>query len=177
MAVDAAKRGSVAVPPDPLPIYAMCAFAGSESVEIGYTVISLVYDLLAFSLIIYLVARSNLNKVPLPELLMIIAQDATWYFLFIFTSHLMVVLFLLFASNPIKLLPTPGNVVYIPVMITRLLISLKKASASQEHGWSLGEPTTHTTMRFAERRGDVATGHEISLDTFSSTHEGTRSQA
>ena len=65
---------------------------------------------------------------------------------------------------------------YLPVMITRLLLSLKKAVASQEHGWSLGVPTTHTTMRFAGRRGGISTGDEIRLDTFVSTHEGTLCQ-
>jgi hypothetical protein len=64
----------------------------------------------------------------------------------------------------------------LPVMVTRLMLSLKKAATSQKHGWSLGEPTTHTNMRFAERRGDVSTGDEIHLDTFSSTQEGTQSQ-
>ena len=65
---------------------------------------------------------------------------------------------------------------FLSVMITRLLLSLKKAAASRkEHGWSFGEPTTHTTMRFAGRRGD-ATRDEIHLDTFLSTHEGTESQ-
>ena len=63
-------------------------------------------------------------------------------------------------------------------MITRLLLSLKKAAASKkEHGWSLGEPTTHTSMRFAGRRGGTnVTRDEIHLDTFLSTQEGTESQ-
>jgi len=61
-------------------------------------------------------------------------------------------------------------------MITRLLLSLRKANASQEHGWSFGEPTTHTTMRFAERRGGVLARDAIYPDTFSSTHEGAQSQ-
>jgi len=61
-------------------------------------------------------------------------------------------------------------------MITRLLLSLKEAAVSQEQGWSLGERTAHATMRFAERRGGVATRDEISLDTFASTHEGTQIQ-
>jgi hypothetical protein len=65
----------------------------------------------------------------------------------------------------------------VPVMVTRLLLSLKKAAASQKYGWSLGEPTTHTTMRFAERRGGVSTRDEIHLDIFASTHEGTQSRA
>ena len=63
-------------------------------------------------------------------------------------------------------------------MITRLLLSLKKSSASQERGWSLGGATTQTTMRFADRRlgGDVATRDEIPLDTFASAQDGTESQ-
>jgi len=65
---------------------------------------------------------------------------------------------------------------YLPVMITRLLLSLKKANASEEHGWSFGEPTTHTTMKFAERRGGADTRDEVPLDTCASTQEGTRSQ-
>ena len=65
---------------------------------------------------------------------------------------------------------------FLPVMITRLLLSLKKANASQEQGWSFGEPTTHTGMRFAERRGDVAAGDPIHLDMFASTHGGAQIQ-
>jgi hypothetical protein len=66
---------------------------------------------------------------------------------------------------------------FLPVMITRLMLSLKKAAISQEHGWSLGEPTTHATMGFAERRTGVSTRDDIRLDTFASTHERTQSQA
>lgn len=66
-------------------------------------------------------------------------------------------------------------------MITRLLLSLKKSNASQECAWSLGEPTTHTTMRFAEHRGVAnpqdETQDEIRLDTFASTHEEAQSRA
>ena len=62
---------------------------------------------------------------------------------------------------------------FIPVMITRLMLSLKKAASSQEHGWSFGEPNTHATIRFAERRSDISTRDEICLDTLASTREGT----
>jgi hypothetical protein len=55
-------------------------------------------DFLAFSVIVYLVLRSNVNRVPIPRLFKIIAQDATYYFLVIFTSHLVVVMFQVFAS-------------------------------------------------------------------------------
>jgi len=63
------------------------------------------------------------------------------------------------------------------VMITRLLLSLKKASASQEQEWSIGELSTHNIMKFAERRGGVSTRDEIRLDTFASAQEGTSQDA
>jgi len=61
-------------------------------------------------------------------------------------------------------------------MITRLLLSLRKASASQEHEWSFGESTAHTALRFVECRGGAATIDAIYLDTFSSTREETQSR-
>jgi hypothetical protein len=64
---------------------------------------------------------------------------------------------------------------YLPVMVTRLMLSLKKATVSQYEAWKLGEPTIDATMRFAERRGGITTGDEMHLDTFASTYEGTQS--
>ena len=55
-------------------------------------------DLLAFSVIVYLVVRSNVNKVPIPSLLKTIARDATYYFLIIFTSHFVLVMFMAFET-------------------------------------------------------------------------------
>ena len=55
-------------------------------------------DLLAFSVIVYLVVRSNISNFPIPTLLKTIARDATYYFLLIFTSHVIFVLVLLFAK-------------------------------------------------------------------------------
>ena len=55
-------------------------------------------DFLAFSVIVYLVVRSNLNKIPIPSIFKTIARDATYYFLVIFTSHLVLVMFLAFTS-------------------------------------------------------------------------------
>ena len=174
--------------------------------------------------------RSNINKVPVPGLLSIIARDATYYFMVIFTLHLVLVLFLVFGSvrislycmlhhlstvrsdvysltssyflqgeshqdafrsffHPIFLRAIVGPLCtsddlfafqdvgsdprlrYLPAMITRLLLSLRKANASQV-AWSLGEQTTYTTIGFAERHGGVFTRDEMHLETFASTHEG-----
>jgi len=66
---------------------------------------------------------------------------------------------------------------YLPVMITRLLLSLKKANASQEQAWGLRELSTHTTMEFAESRCGTTTGsHEMCLEIFASTREETQSR-
>ena len=52
-------------------------------------------DLLAFLVIVYLVFRSHVYRLPIPSLLRTIAQDSTHYFLLIFTSHLVFELTLL----------------------------------------------------------------------------------
>ena len=55
-------------------------------------------DLLAFLVIVFLVVRSNVAKVPIPSILKTIVRDATYYFLAISISHLVSVMFLGFAS-------------------------------------------------------------------------------
>ena len=107
------------ITPVPLPVYMICFFVEDRPLEIGFTAISLVYgtkhfsslrphigdthpdhppDSLAFSVIGYLVVRSNVYRVPIPTLLKTIVRDATYYFLVIFSSQLALMMFLLFAS-------------------------------------------------------------------------------
>jgi len=65
---------------------------------------------------------------------------------------------------------------YLPVMIGRLMLSLRKAASLQGDAWSFGLPTTNIGMRFAERRGPDATGDETHLDSFFGGREGTQSR-
>ena len=60
---------------------------------------------------------------------------------------------------------------YLPVMVTRLLLSLRKVTASREYVWDFGNPTMDA-MDFAKHRGPMATNEDIRLDTFASTSEG-----
>jgi len=62
-------------------------------------------------------------------------------------------------------------------MITRLLLSLKKATTPNEHGWSLGDPTAHTHAGYAERRGDLVPRDEMRLETLASSDEGAQGRA
>ena len=55
-------------------------------------------DLLAFLVVVYLVVRSKIIKAPIPSLLKTMVRDATHYFLVIFTSHFVLLMFLIFAS-------------------------------------------------------------------------------
>ena len=72
---------------------------------------------------------------------------------------------------PSKVVGSESFVRYLPVMITRLMLSLKKA-ASQEGEWTLGEPT----IKFAERQRPSETHDEMHLDTFTSGPGGAHSQ-
>jgi len=65
---------------------------------------------------------------------------------------------------------------FLSVMITRSLLSLRKAAASKGQGWNLGELTAHSAIRFNERQGGVSTGDRISLNTYASTHEETQTR-
>ena len=53
---------------------------------------------------------------------------------------------------------------YLPVMVGRLMLSLKKAAASREGVWSFGEATPTAGLRFADRRR-IDAGDEMRLDT------------
>jgi len=79
-----------------------------------------------------------------------------------------------FASEPVgpKL-----RVRYLPVMVGRLMLSLRKAAALQGGVWSFGEPATSIGMRFAERRGPDATGDGMHLGTSSGGREEVQTRA
>ena len=51
-------------------------------------------------------------------------------------------------------------------MITRIILSLKKATASQGDQWNLGGEATCTGVKFVGAQGCGTTGDEIALGTF-----------
>ncbi|KAF9790730.1 hypothetical protein BJ322DRAFT_409972 [Thelephora terrestris] len=173
LVVFAARAGAQPLPPIPLDAYRLCLFVRHRTLEVVYTGISLLYDLLAFSLTIVLARRSKTSGLQIPTILKIIAEDATRYFLIIFTSHFVLEMTLNLGRESIQLLPAPGNVVFLPVMISRIMLSLKKAADSQRNGWSLGEPSASgaglPAMRFFSPQRDLGRkdSDQIPLDTYS----------
>ena len=102
----------------PLATYQLCVFKQHVPLEMGYTTLALFYgtmnpysfcpagegvadcliDLLAFLFIIYLAFKSGAFQSGLPSLFGVMAEDATLYFMVIFTSHLILELTLIFGS-------------------------------------------------------------------------------
>ena len=97
----------------------VCSYVVQPSADAAFIIVALIYgmelhspfinhlgdthfddhaDGLAFSVIVYLVVRSNVHKIPIPSILKTIAQDATYYFLVIFASHLLLMFQLWTAS-------------------------------------------------------------------------------
>ena len=58
---------------------------------------------------------------------------------------------------------------YLPVMISRLMLSLKKAADSQQNGWTLGEPSVNgnnlQSIKFYRPPQATTFGDDILLDT------------
>ncbi|KAF9645077.1 hypothetical protein BDM02DRAFT_3190024 [Thelephora ganbajun] len=113
-------------------------------------------DLAAFTVIVGFGLKNGLNASAMamarPNIVKTIVHDATIYFFVIFTSHLVFVLTLVFARPVLQLLPAVGNDVFLPIMISRLMLSLKK-TATTENGWSFSEMTT------ARRADEVSSMH------------------
>lgn len=188
-------------------------------------------DTLAFLLIVLLARRTRAPGLKAPMILDVIAKDATWYFLVIFSSHLVLVLTINLArvssivslstshqqrqyrlssqrSNffqdrksssiypkndwpkctifaitsgivvyvsvqPLPFVHTadaPDDSRYLPVMISRIMLSLRKAAGSQRDVWSLLEPTTGgtniRTIQFFPQRDTTWREDGIPLETF-----------
>jgi len=132
--------GAQSLEPIPLDAYRVCVFAPHRTLEIAYNSISLLFDFLAFSLIMFLAIQSSRRTAGLKiqTLLVTIAEDAMLYFLVIFTSHFVLEMTIILGRDSIQLLPGPGLVVYLPVMVSRLMLSLRKAAESQHENWTLG---------------------------------------
>lgn len=143
LATLAANTPAEQFPPIPLPAYHLCLFTRHQKEELAHTAFTLAYDFLAFLVIVVLGIKSSTRGYKMPYILRIIVQDATAYFLVIFTSHLILEITMLSVRPSLQLLPASGNTIYLPVMIGRLMLSLKKAASTKEIGWTL-KSITHT---------------------------------
>ncbi|KAF9781004.1 hypothetical protein BJ322DRAFT_1112396 [Thelephora terrestris] len=164
-----AREGGQPLPPIPLDAYHVCVPREHPNLGVMYTSISLLYDFLAFSLIMFFVTRSKSRGLGFRTIWETVAEDATWYFLVIFTAHLVFVFTLNLAPQTIKLLPAVGIVVYLPVMISRIILSLRRAACLDTgKNLSFGELSmTYPNMTFYHPQSTMDEGEVgIPLDAF-----------
>lgn len=139
--------------------FKFCTFARSKLRDLVFVNISLTFDCLAFLIIFIVVKKYGRHRHPdIPSILSVIMQHATKYFIFIFLLQMLGNLFVIFAPQSIALLPGLAATIVIPIMATRLMLSLKKASIDHTKAWSFSTPTdlsretpTDSTMRFASQ--------------------------
>jgi len=149
LAIYFSSRPATVFPDVPLEEYQFCIFQRWRTGEVVVTSLTLLYDTSAFLIIIYSARnRRNMNFTGVPNLLDNIVQGASMYFLVIFTGHLLLVLFELFAPQAIQLLPASGNGILMPLMVVRLMLSLKK-TADTGSMWGFTTNGQPPPMRFA----------------------------
>ncbi|KAF9645636.1 hypothetical protein BDM02DRAFT_485251 [Thelephora ganbajun] len=101
-----AKKQSQKMPGIPLQAYNLCIFTRSPRFELAYMSLSLFFDAMVFSVIVYVSLRTGLSLPGgQPSILRTIFEDSTVYFLVIFSSHLLSLIMLLVTRPSLQLLP------------------------------------------------------------------------
>lgn len=123
------------LPPAPIDLdaYHICIFYAPIPGSVVFTSLSLVFDLGAFAIVLIRTRdlRTWRRDSNAPTILDTVTRDTAMYFLVIFTSHLVLVLMLTILSKQILgCIQTAGNAIFVPMMITRIIISLKKAASA-----------------------------------------------
>jgi len=165
--------------PQPLPEidldqFKVCLTERWQVGEIASVGIPVVFDLIAFLAILVTVKRQGIYKyMGVSCLLDIIFRDATVYFLCMFACQILLGLFLLFAPTEIRIVPGVEITALVPIMTTRLMLSLKKAAAEPATPWSLSTMSesgggtmqyrdiTHSTPRILGGSRGMAATHTL----------------
>ncbi|KAF9644339.1 hypothetical protein BDM02DRAFT_3122078, partial [Thelephora ganbajun] len=152
-------------PLQPLPevdldVFKICIYKRWKLGELIYFNTATFFDLFAFLVILVTAKRPRPRGYPaIPSILDTILRDATQYFLFIFFVQFLSQLFLFVTPEAIQLLPGVANVMFVPVMASRLMLSLKKAGVQPKAMWSIatmtdpswGRSTEGGTIRFVSQ--------------------------
>ncbi|KAF9783518.1 hypothetical protein BJ322DRAFT_1110412 [Thelephora terrestris] len=121
-----------------------------------------IQDLLSFLIILVTTKKlAHISHPSVPSILDVILRGATLYFIFLSAFQVALVVFVIFSPEEIRLMPGVVDIVFVPIMASRLMLSLKKA-ANEPHGpWSVetmtdsGRATRRMeTIRFASRAFD-----------------------
>lgn len=153
-----------------LDAFQICLYKLWDGGALIYYSTTMFFDVVAFSIVVFTARSRREFRYPgMPSILDTILRDATLCFVLIFSAHCLLLFFLLVNKDGYWLLPAMANTTFIPLMASRLMLSLKKAAANQKRVWSLetmsnpslGRTIDDGTTRFVSR---VPGGsHEIPL--------------
>jgi len=109
-----------------------CTITININIELVYFSLSLFFDFAAFVATIVFAFRSTpqfpgFRANHLPDVLRTVVQDATLYFGVMFTSQLVFMMFQASARDGLKMIPAPGYIALLPILVSRLVLSLKKS--------------------------------------------------
>lgn len=152
--------------------YNFCTYERWRPAEFDITIQMIVFDIIAFTTILFMSKKQGARHPGIPSLLDTIARDATLYFMLMCVCQLCLLFFLFFAPAELQLLPVVADAYFIPIMASRLMLSLKKASVEPSGAWDLDTMSNLSgtisrevdTLRFASRMAKLARGNQ---ETFS----------
>lgn len=131
-----------------------CTITLNGNLELVYFALSLFFDLAAFVVIVVFALRSGpqfpgLRMHFLSHMIRTIVQDATLYFGVMFTSQFILMIFQAFARDGLKTIPAPGHIALLPILVSRLVLSLKKSIDTQsiDDWWIGGQAGRRTSTR------------------------------
>jgi len=116
-----------------LDAYRVCLFKNPIFGSLVFTSLSLAFDLGAFLIVFVRMRALRMRRYTsnAPSIIDTVTRDTALYFSVIFTSHFALVLTLTLVRPSLRFLPTVGNAIFVPMMITRIILSLKKAATTQ----------------------------------------------
>jgi len=144
------------MPNVPLDPFRACIFSAPQSAEWAYRSQVAFADVITFGCICAFIFkfRAGSGQSRMTRLMRTVVQDAFLYFFVMAGFHIVMVFFTFLARPSIRSFPPIAIIVLIPAMISRLVISLRKAiGASLVQAWdgdhfTAVESTGHEMMDF-----------------------------
>ncbi|KAF9787197.1 hypothetical protein BJ322DRAFT_707057 [Thelephora terrestris] len=129
MTVKSALTPSQPLPDINLDPFKVCTTAWNQLQEMLFLNVGIAFEVVAFAAIFLKARKPRHGRYPgIPSLLDAIWRDATEYFLLITLCDILSDAFIIFAPLSIAGLPGLANTMLVPLMASRLMLSLKKAA-------------------------------------------------
>lgn len=154
----AAVRPMQQLPGIDLDPFKFCLPESWKAGELLFINITVAFDILAFLSIVIAAAKPRNSRFPgIPSILDVILRDATVYFIIVFLLQILGDVLILSAPESVALFPALAGTILVPLMVSRLMLSLKKATVEPTEVWSLstlaslsqGTTLSEGTVRFA----------------------------